>query len=480
MKDEALENSLIYQYNNGWSIRRLSREYRVSFRRISRILKENAQRRSHGGVLENKPKERASKLDPYKDYIHELLGEFKKAITVQRIFELILEKGYTGKISILEDYVAKIRKDRAKEVIRCVETAPGQRAAHDWSEYMIEFTINPEKEEKVIFFSYILAYSRRQYIEVVEDKTQRTLFECLVHAFMHFDGAAREIRSDNQKVCVDRWECGQPIFNRHYLGFASHYGFRPLAIKPGRPVENLKIERPFYYLETNFLNGRHFRNKTDLKEQLTKWLTQVNDLRKHRTTGRQPIEMFTDEISFLLPLPKAHYDTSLIVYRVVNQESCIQWQGCYFFVPGDHMFKSCPVRITKEQLIIYSPGFEQIKVHALPPKGSPIRYIGLPASTEHLPRIKLSDVKHRLGSMGPVMEKYVGKIVAQKRDPGPMLTKLLALKVSFSTQDILMAVKRALDHGVYDMRTIENFLATHSQPLNAIKTLFDQQPGYEE
>jgi len=480
MKDQALENSLIYQYNNGWSIRRLSEEYRVSRRRISRILNENAERRSQGVVADTKPKGRTSKLDPFKEYIQELLGKFKKEITVQRIFELILEKGYSGKISILEDYVTKIRKVRIKELIHCVETAPGQRAAHDWSEYMIEFTSDPEKEHKVIFFSLILGYSRRQYIEVVEDKTQRTLFECLVHTFICFDGVPREIKSDNQRVCVDRWECGQPIFNQHYLGFASHYGFRPLAIKPGRPVENLKIERPFYYLETNFLNGRHFRDKADLKEQLSAWLTQVNDKRKHRTTQRQPIEMFTDEISFLLVLPKNHYDTSLIVYRVVNQESCIQWEGRLYYVPGDYMFKSCPVRITTEQVIIYSPGFEQIVAHAQPEKGSAARYIGRPAGTEHSIRIKLSDVKQRLNNMGQVMEKYVEKVMVQKKDPTTMLIKLLALKVNYSTQDILLAVKRALDHGVYDMKTIESFLSTHAQPLNAIKALFDQQPGYEQ
>ncbi len=480
MKDEALENSLIYQYQRGWSVRRLSQEYRVSRRRIDRILRENARQRSEGQIVEKTPKERASKLDPFKEQIQELLGKFKKGITVQRIFEIIQDKGYQGKISILEDYVAKIRKDRKKEVIRCVETAPGQRAAHDWSEYMIEFTQKADKEEKVIFFSIILGYSRRQYIEIVEDKTQRTLFECMVHAFMHFDGVPREIKSDNQKVCVDRWECGQPIFNRHYLGFASHYGFRPLAIKPGRPVENLKIERPFYYLETNFLNGRHFRNKADLKKQLSIWLTEVNDNRKHRTTGRQPLEMFTDEISFLLPLPQTHYDTSLIVYRVVNQESCIQWEGRSYFVPGDNMFKSCPVRITKEQVMIYSPVFEQIKVHAIPEKGSSQRYVGLPQEPDHITKIKLSDVKQRLNSMGPIMEKYVEKVISQKKEPAQMLTKLLALKVMFSTQDILMAVKRASEHGVYEIKTIESFLSTHAQPLNAIKTLFDQQPGYEE
>jgi hypothetical protein len=315
---------------------------------------------------------------------------------------------------------------------------------------------------------------------VVEDKTQRSLFECLVHAFIYFDGVAREIKSDNQKVCVDRWECGQPIFNRHYLGFASHYGFRPLAINPGRPVENLKVERPFYYLETNFLNGRHFRDKDDLKRQLKIWLTQVNDQRKHRTTSRQPIEMYQDEISFLLPLPKTHYDTSLIVYRVVNQESCIQWQGYYFYVPGNNMFKSCPVRITGEQVIIYAPDFEQLSRYAIPAKGSLSRYIGLPPSHTHTSRLKLPDVKQRLNSMGDAMEKYVEKLVTQKKDPSVMLTKLLSLKVIYSTEDILMAVGRALQHGVYDIKTIEGFLKTHALPLNAIKTLFDQQPGYED
>ena len=479
MKDEALENSLIYQYNHGWSIRRLSVEYHISRRRISRILKQNERRRSEGENAWARPQKRKSKLDPHRDDIHRLLEEFKD-LTVQRVYELILEKGYTGKISILEDYIATIRKGKAKEVIRCVETAPGERAAHDWSEYMIEFTSSQGKEQKVILFGYILGYSRRQYIEVVEDKVQRSLFECLVHAFMYFDGVARQIKSDNQKVCVDRWECGQPIFNRHYLGFASHYGFRPLTIHPRRPVENLKVERPFYYLETNFFNGRHFRDKDDLKKQLRSWLTEVNDVRKHRTTGRQPIEMFQEEISFLLPLPKTHYDTSLIVYRVVNQESCIQWQGYYFYVRGNNMFKSCPVRITREQIIIYTPDFEQLSTYAIPSKGSVSRYIGLPPRGTHTTSIKLPDVKQRLNSMGEPMGKYVEKLVLQKKDPTAMLTKLLALKVLYSTQDILMAVGRAYLHGVYDIKVIERFLLTHARPLNAIKTLFDQQPGYED
>jgi transposase len=478
MKDEAFENSVIYHHGQGWSIRRLAREFHCGRNRILRILRENEQRRTQGVSPLVAPRVYPRKLDSYKEHIHDLLQKYKK-ITAQRIYEIILEKGYPGKISMVEVYVKKIRASRGHDVIRCVETAPGQRAAHDWSEYMIEFTSPPAKPHKVTFFSYILAYSRRQYIEVVEDKTQRTLFECLVHAFMYFDGVARQIKSDNQKACVDRWECGQPMFNRHYLGFASHYGFRPLTIRPGRPAENLKVERPFYYLETNFLNGRSFRDKTDLKEQLRSWLTQVNDVRVHRTTRQRPIDMFIDEVPCLLPLPTTHYDTSLIVYRVVNQESCVNYQGYHYFVPGDHLFKSCPLRVTSERLIIYSNDFKLLIAHPLAVKGAKDRYIGLPPTYTHGRVLKLSEVKQRLSAMGGVMDRYVEKLVLQKKDPTFSLNALLALKVHYFTEDILKAVDRAMNHGVYDIKTIERFLKAHAQGRDAIKTLFDQTP-YDE
>ena len=479
MKDEAFENSVIYHHNQGWSIRRLGREYHCGRNRILRILRENERRRTQGVNTPKSSRVYPSKLDPYKEDIRDLLQKFGN-ITTQRIYEQVLEKGYPGKISMVEVYVSKIRTAKSHPVIRCVETAPGQRAAHDWSEYMIEFTSSEGREHKVIMFSYILAYSRRQYLEVVEDKTQRTLFECLVHAFMYFDGVAREIKSDNQKVCVDRWECGQPMFNRHYLGFASHYGFRPLTIHPARPVENLKVERPFYYLETNFLNGRHFFDKNDLKEQLRSWLNKVNDVREHRTTRRRPIDMFLEEIPCLVPLPAAHYDTSLIVYRVVNQESCVHYQGYYYYVPGDYLFKSCPLRVTGDQVIIYSHDFKLLISHPLAEKGATGRYIGLPPTYTHGRVLKLSDVKQRLSAMGAIMEKYTEKLSLQKKDPAPALNALLALKVHYFTEDILKAIGRAMDHGVYDVKTIERFLKTHAQGRDAIKTLFDQLPDDED
>ena len=368
MKDEDTENKVIILHGLDWSVRRISRELGVSRKRVYRILVSNS------GLRDTTPKEvirvknkRPGKLDPYKEFIVELLEKYSD-ITHQRVYEHLKEKGFDGEITILRNYLNSIRKVASKSPVRMVETDPGQRGAHDWSDYNITFTLSG-RTEQVTFFSYILCYSRRQYIEVVDDKKQKTLFRCLINTFIYLDGVPREIKSDNQKACVDRWEIGRPVFNKRYLEFATHYRFRPLTITPGNPTENLKVERPFYYLERSFLNGRDFKNRDDLKTQLQEWLTGVNDIRIHGTTRKRPIDMYLKEHPFLQVLPITHFDTSLVVHRVVNQESCIYREGYQYVVPDKYMYELCPIRITEKHMVIYSTMGEQIVRHPLAEKG---------------------------------------------------------------------------------------------------------------
>jgi len=121
-----------------------------------------------------------------KEYITELLEKHQDPpITNQRILELIREEGYQGGKTILGDYMTTIRKKNTKGPVYCVETSLGEMGSHDWSEYYVYFSETGEKQ-KVIFFSFILNYSRRQYIEVAHDKTQLTLFKCLINTFTYF------------------------------------------------------------------------------------------------------------------------------------------------------------------------------------------------------------------------------------------------------------------------------------------------------
>ena len=472
MKDESLENTIITLHGQGWSIRKLSKELGISRERIRRVVVANqALRTTTPDQAKKVQKKRVSKLDPYKEFICELLEKYSN-ITGQRVYEHICERDFEGEITIVRDYLNSIRKVAVKTPVRMVETLPGQRAAHDWSDYNITFTLSG-KTEQVTFFSYILGYSRRQYIEVVDDKKQLTLFRVLINAFIYLDGVPREIKSDNQKACVDHWEAGRPVFNVKYLEFATHYLFRPLTIRPGKPTENLKVERPFYYLERSFLNGREFRDIIDLKEQLQQWLESVNDLRKHGTTKKRPIDMYTQEHPHLQVVPVNHFDTSQVVHLVVNQESCVQWKGYQYVVPQQYMYEVCPVRITDEHLVVYSSGGETLAKHPLAEKNRKERYVGVVQKTSGKPDLVMADVITRLESFSPEMNEYIQQVKRHK--PGSWrhhLRSLLAMRVNYRVEDIMVAIRRALKYKVFNSGTIEGFLVNNSEPRYSIKLSF--------
>ena len=473
MKDENIDNIVVTLHlQRGWSIRRISRDLHISRKRIRRILVSNAVMRdtTTDSQIPLK-KKRASKLDPYQEYIAWILDKYNK-ITGERVYELLRDEGYEGGITIVRDYLRSICGVGPKLPVKLVETPPGQLAAHDWSDYNITFT-STGKREQVTFFSYILCYSRRQYIGVVDDKKQTTLFRELIAAFIYMDGVPCEVRSDNQKACVDRWEPGSPVFNRKYLEFATWYRFLPRTITPRHPQENLKVERPFWYLEQNFLNGREFEDREDLKRQLHLWLRAVNDIRIHGTTKKRPIDMYIQEQPFLQTLPANHYDTSLLTHKVVNQESCIYWEGYQYVVPEKYMFELCPVRITVKEMIVYSPSGEQIACHPLAEKGRKQRYVGEHKTASRQPALPIADVIARLERLSPEMSGYIDQV--KRYRPGSWrhhLRSLLALKVNYRVEDIIVAVRRAWQYRVFDSGTIEKFLENNSEPRYSVKLTF--------
>jgi len=432
------------------------------------LVRNQKNRETENAALEATTQKRASKLDPYKDIIQGLL-EKHADITNERVYEIIQGKGYQGKITTLRDFLVEVRGKKAGEPIFCVETAPGQRGSHDWSEYNISYTQDGVRE-KTIFFSFILNYSRRQYIELVDDKTQMTLLNCLINTFVYLDGVTQEIKSDNQKTCVDKWELGKPVFNKTFLEFATHYHFAPLTIHPGKPRENLKIERPFYYLETNFLNGRTFKNKQDLAQQLQQWLLYYNDTRTHRTTMQRPIDLYQKEMPYLQPLPRVHYDTGQFAYRVVNNESAIEWNGYFYMVPRGYLHETCPVRATSTELIIYSPQFAKLKQYTLAPKGSNDKYIGRhknESGTATSPNPL--ELIERLDTLGTIVQGYVRELKAHRPSDYPNhLQHILSLKVQYYTDDLIIAIRRASEYKIYDASSIENFLSVNAQKKNEV------------
>ena len=129
-------------------------------------------------------RKRTSKLDEYKGIIIEKVDDF--SANGRAIYNFIKERGYAGSYGIVSKFIKEHKQEERKKATMRFETTPGFQAQVDWKENFK--IINKDgKEFEINIFLMILVYSRYKYIELTLDKTQDTLFECILHACKAFD-----------------------------------------------------------------------------------------------------------------------------------------------------------------------------------------------------------------------------------------------------------------------------------------------------
>ncbi len=304
--DPLQKNDIISRWKNKQSIRAIARDLGLGRYAVARVVHQHLkQTESADNAADNAAPPasfgnvrltRKTKLEPFFDQLQQLLERYPK-LTALRAFQELRKSGFDGSYSTVRAFVKTHRfKPKAKTVR--FETAPGAQAQMDWSTYHIDFT--QEGRRRVELFSYILGYSRRQYICFTERQDFEATVRQHIAAFEHLGGVAAVCLYDNMKVVVTRWEDGQPIYNTRFLAFATHYGFKPWACRVQRPETKGKVERPFDYVEKNLLNGRTFRSLEELNEVASWWLAEINDRRIHGTTKKTPLELHEEEQPHLL------------------------------------------------------------------------------------------------------------------------------------------------------------------------------------
>jgi hypothetical protein len=332
----------------------------------------------------------------------------------------------------------------------------------DWASYEIEFT--QEGRRKVNLFSYVLGYSRRQYICFTERQDFDSTVRQHIKAFEHLGGVAAVCLYDNMKVVVTRWEDEQPIYNTRFLAFATHYGYKPWACQVRRPQTKGKVERPFHYIETNLLNGRDFRSLEHLNEVARWWLSQVADVRLHGTTKKTPLELHAEEQPHLLPLPSLQFDTAQVVYRVVDTDGTIQYANNRYSVPWRLVGELLPVRVTEDTIIVYNRSLTEVAKHVLLQGVSGQQRM----DTAHAPpkdhQAQMERLKERFAELGEIGVRYLEGMESKHRYTKHHARKILALLYAYPKSDVIAAMERAVQYHAYGFSALERILAHQGTP----------------
>jgi hypothetical protein len=83
---------------------------------------------------------------------------------------------------------------------------------------------------------------------------------------------------DNTHVVVLRGTGREMVPVPEMAAFAERFSFQFVAHERGDANRSARVERPFWFIENNFLAGRTFSNWPDLNEQARKWCDRVNSI----------------------------------------------------------------------------------------------------------------------------------------------------------------------------------------------------------
>lgn len=298
----------------------------------------------HGIVFKNgckqgRPKGK-SKLASYYTQINDALDK-DFTLNAEILFDNLKKQGYTGKISILRDYISKKRKELHECAVRRFETLPGQQAQVDWMH--VGTVIENGKCVKRYGFIMKLGYSRRSYVEFTTSMEQPVLFACMIHAFIYFGGVPAEILFDNMKTAFLYNEGeGKWYVHAKLAAFAAHYGFSPRRCRVYRPKTKGKVEREVRYIRTSFLPSLDSDLSkiptARLNELVELWMSRV-DRKVIRDFGQTRAERFEQEKVHLLDVLEPHFEYRLPELLYVNRECKIVYKTNYYSMPSQYRCK---------------------------------------------------------------------------------------------------------------------------------------------
>ncbi len=327
-------------WRRGASISELARSTGRDRKTIRRLVRE-------GPPGPRAPRQVASKLDGYREYLIERLLGPDKVTNAEVLFDEIRARGYTGGRSILWEFLRPLRPLVEDKATVRFETPPGRQAQVDWGVF------KKPAHRTVQGFVLTLGWSRASYLDFTDTQALAAFLRCHEAAFHYLGGVPEEILYDRAKTVWLRDDArGDPVFHPGLLDFAQHYGYRPRLCHARRPQTKGKVENGVGYVKKNFWpRVVDYGEAGDLAGSARNWLDETANMRIHGTTGERPVDRLPRErLQPVAEIPP--YRALVLERRRVAKDCFVSYAGSWYSVPADYAGREVWVRQTETHLVI--------------------------------------------------------------------------------------------------------------------------------
>jgi len=337
------------------------------------------------------------------------------------------------------------------------EFEPGEELQHDTSPHEVELG---GKKRKVQTASAVLCYSRMVFFQCYPT-FQR--FDCkvfLTGALRYFCGATTRVMIDNTHVVVLRGTGREMVPAPEMAAFGERFGFEFVAHAIGNVNRSARVERPFWFIENNFLAGRKFSSWAELNQQAREWCDKVNGTYKKHIRA-VPRELFALERLHLKPLPAWIPEVYRMYQRMVDVEGYVAVNTNRYSVPLAWIGRRVEVRESKDKIEIQLDA-RNLVTHSRIADAEHQRILlaqHRPPRGQGLARTQPHPEEKAILAVVPEIAEYVAAVKQRSRKlPGVALRQLLRLVREYPRQPLLAAVTEAARYGLYDLDRLERMI----------------------
>lgn len=451
MLDESKRTAILVLREQGHTIRAIARAVKASRDTVGRVLAAGAP-----AIPEN---QRPEKAEAHRAEILELFPACKGNLV--RVHEILRERGADLSYQALTGFCRRhdIGHERPQPAGE-YHFEPGEEMQHDTSPHRVRIG---ERVMLIQDASLVLCHSRMLFHQYYPTFNRFWCKVFLTEALQFFGGACARCMIDNTHVVVSQGTGASMIPAPEMAAFAERFGFEFRAHALGHANRSARVERPFDYIENNFLAGREFQDWDDLNRQARDWCEKVNATRK-RSLQASPRELFLEERTHLRPLPIWVPTVYQLHHRIGDIQGFVSVDGNRYSIPYSLIGRRLEVRETRDRIEVFD-GPREVAAHRKvldPPRQRVIDPAHRAPRGQGRNKRAASPEEVELLLAEPALAGYVAAF--RSRHPGRVLRMLRRLQVmirDYPRAPLLAAIGTALEYGLFDLERLDRMVLRH-------------------